>query len=129
MCVCVLVCVYVLVCVCVHARTHICTYVCMCVPTYLNPVLHLWVISVIKPHPRLCLRSLHKITHWYLLFTCELYYFHCSALMHAYFSGNASLCDALIRNGGHPAAMNRQGVTIFNAPVATKQLLFRVLSE
>lgn len=52
-----------------------------------------------------------------------------TALMHAYFSGNASLCDALIRNGGHPAAMNRQGVTIFNAPVATKQLLFRVLSQ
>ena len=54
--VCVCVCVSVLVCVCVHARMHICTYVCMCVLTYLNPVLHLWVILVIKPHPRLCLR-------------------------------------------------------------------------
>jgi len=48
--------------------------------------------------------------------------------MHAYFSGNASLCDALIRNGAHPNTMNKQGVTIFNAPVATKQLLFRILS-
>ena len=51
------------------------------------------------------------------------------ALMHAYFSGNASLCDALIRNGAHPNTMNKQGVTIFNAPVATKQLLFRILSK
>ena len=48
--------------------------------------------------------------------------------MHAYFSGNAGLCDALIRNGAHPNTMNKQGVTIFNAPVATKQLLFRILS-
>jgi len=52
-----------------------------------------------------------------------------TALMHAYFSGNASLCDALIRNGAHPNTMNKQGVTIFNAPVATKQLLFRILSK
>jgi len=49
--------------------------------------------------------------------------------MHAYFTGNAGLCDALIRNGAHTNTMNKQGVTIFNAPVATKQLLFRILSK
>ena len=51
------------------------------------------------------------------------------AVMHAYFSGNAALCDALVRNRAHPNTMNRQGITIFNAPVATKQLLFRILSK
>lgn len=50
-------------------------------------------------------------------------------LLSAYIGGSTVLCDALIKAGAHPGIPNKQGVSIFNAPVATKQLLFRVLDQ
>jgi len=47
----------------------------------------------------------------------------------AYIAGSPKLCDALIRGGAHPGISNKQGLSIFNAPVATKQLLFRILDQ
>ena len=35
------------------------------------------------------------------------------------------LCDALVQAGAHPGMSNKHGLSIFNSPVATKQLLFR----
>jgi len=52
-----------------------------------------------------------------------------TALLMAYFGGSAALCDALIQAGAHPGMSNKQGVSIFNTPVATKQLLFRILDQ
>ena len=40
------------------------------------------------------------------------------------------LCDTLVQAGAHPGMSNKHGLSIFNSPVATKQLLFRsVLAE
>ena len=49
------------------------------------------------------------------------------ALLLAYFGGNSVLCDALIQSGAHPGMCNKDSVSLFNFPVATKQLLFRIL--
>ncbi|KAK2174571.1 hypothetical protein NP493_794g01007 [Ridgeia piscesae] len=48
-------------------------------------------------------------------------------LMLAYFNGNANLCRAVVRAGAMMGLHNKDGVSIFNAPVATKQLLFKLL--
>ena len=50
-------------------------------------------------------------------------------LLLAYMGGNTALCDALVQAHAHPSICNRQNVSIFNAPVATKQLLFRLLGK
>ena len=50
-------------------------------------------------------------------------------LLLAYFGGSTSLCDSLIQKAAHPGMSNKQNVSIFNAPVATKQLLFRILGN
>jgi len=42
-------------------------------------------------------------------------------------NGHGGLCRALVRAGATLALPNNAGVTIFNHPVATKQLLFRLL--
>ena len=52
-----------------------------------------------------------------------------TALLLAYMGGNTALCDALIQAHAHPGISNKQNISIFNAPVATKQLLFRLLGE
>ena len=52
-----------------------------------------------------------------------------TALLLAYIGGSTSLCDSLIQAGAHPGRPNRQGISIFNAPVATKKLLFRILDQ
>ena len=52
-----------------------------------------------------------------------------SALFLAYSNGAVGLCCALMRAGAKLGTMNKQGVSIFNAPVATKKLLFRLLGE
>ena len=52
-----------------------------------------------------------------------------TALLLAYIGGSTVLCDALIKAGAHPGISNKQGLSIFNSPVATKQLLFRVLDQ
>ena len=51
------------------------------------------------------------------------------ALLLAYFGGNSMLCDALIQSGAHPGMCNKDSVSLFNFPVATKQLLFRILGR
>ena len=51
------------------------------------------------------------------------------ALLLAYIGGSTVLCDALIKAGAHPGIPNKQGLSIFNSPVATKQLLFRILDQ
>jgi len=48
-------------------------------------------------------------------------------LLLAYFNGNASLCRAVVKVGARLGVVNRDGLSIFNAPVATKQLLFKLL--
>ena len=52
-----------------------------------------------------------------------------TALLLAYIAGNTGLCDALIRAGAHPGYANKQNVSIFSSPVATKQLMFRILDQ
>jgi ankyrin repeat protein len=50
-----------------------------------------------------------------------------TALLLAYMNGASNLSRALIKAGAHAGIQNRQGVTIFNAQVATKMLLWRLL--
>uniref|UniRef100_H2YXH3 Ankyrin repeat and FYVE domain-containing protein 1 n=1 Tax=Ciona savignyi TaxID=51511 RepID=H2YXH3_CIOSA len=50
-----------------------------------------------------------------------------TALLLAYMNGNGSLCRSLVRTGSSLAITNNDGVNLFNHPVATKQLLFRLL--
>ncbi|XP_064612506.1 rabankyrin-5-like [Liolophura sinensis] len=50
-----------------------------------------------------------------------------TVLLLAYMNGNGNLCRAVVRAGAKLGIINKQGVTIFNAPVATKQLLFKLL--
>lgn len=50
-------------------------------------------------------------------------------LLLAYIGGSTSLCEALIGAGAHPGMCSKQNVSIFNAPVATKQLLFKILGQ
>lgn len=58
-----------------------------------------------------------------------MYILSSPALLLAYIAGNTGLCDALIRAGAHPGIANKQGVSIFSSPVATKQLMFRILDQ
>lgn len=44
-------------------------------------------------------------------------------------NGNGNLCRSLVRAGARLGTMNKQGISIFNAPVATKQLLFKLLGK
>lgn len=48
-------------------------------------------------------------------------------LLLAYKNGNANLCRALIRYGACLGSTNKSGVNIFNAQVASKNLLYRLL--
>ncbi|XP_072163422.1 rabankyrin-5-like [Diadema setosum] len=50
-----------------------------------------------------------------------------TVLLLAYQKGNGAVCRAIVRAGASLGIMNKQGVSIFNAQVATKQLLFRLL--
>jgi ankyrin repeat protein len=50
-------------------------------------------------------------------------------LLLAYIAGNSSLCESLVGAGAHPGMCTKQKLSIFNAPVATKQLLFRILEQ
>ncbi|KAL5017224.1 hypothetical protein ScPMuIL_006813 [Solemya velum] len=50
-----------------------------------------------------------------------------TALLLAYVNGNGNLCRALVRAGACMGATNKDGLGIFNAPVATRQLLFKLL--
>ncbi|XP_054749515.2 rabankyrin-5-like [Lytechinus pictus] len=50
-----------------------------------------------------------------------------TVLLLAYQKGNGAICRAIVRAGASLGIMNKQGVSIFNAQVATKQLLFRLL--
>ncbi len=48
-------------------------------------------------------------------------------LLLAYHCGNTALCDSMIQHLAHPGIANKHNISIFNASVATKQLLFRIL--
>ncbi|XP_069684015.1 rabankyrin-5 [Periplaneta americana] len=52
-----------------------------------------------------------------------------TALLLAYMKGNGNLCRTLVKAGACLGAMNKDGVTIFNYQVATKQLLYRLLDH
>ena len=52
-----------------------------------------------------------------------------AALLLAYMKGNGNLCRAIVRSGATLGVRNKEGLSIFNAPVATKQLLFKLLGE
>lgn len=49
------------------------------------------------------------------------------ALFLAYSNGAVGLCCALLRSGARIGTINKHGMSIFNAPVATKKLLFKLL--
>ncbi|XP_076282442.1 rabankyrin-5 [Lasioglossum baleicum] len=50
-------------------------------------------------------------------------------LLIAYMKGNGQLCRTLVKAGACLASMNKEGITIFNYQVATKQLLYRLLDS
>ncbi|XP_015593022.1 rabankyrin-5 isoform X2 [Cephus cinctus] len=50
-------------------------------------------------------------------------------LLIAYMKGNGNLCRTLVKSGACLGYMNKDGITIFNYQVATKQLLFRLLDS
>ncbi|EFN77373.1 rabankyrin-5 [Harpegnathos saltator] len=50
-------------------------------------------------------------------------------LLIAYMKGNGNLCRTLVRAGACLGSMNKDGITIFNYQVATKQLLYRLLDS
>ena len=47
----------------------------------------------------------------------------------AYTNGAARLCRELLKAGGSLATINRHGVSIFNAQVPTKKLLYTLLGK
>lgn len=52
-----------------------------------------------------------------------------SALFLAYTNGAARLCRELLRGGGSLGTINKHGVSIFNAQVPTKKLLYTLLGR
>ncbi|XP_034934332.1 histone-lysine N-methyltransferase SETD1A-like [Chelonus insularis] len=50
-------------------------------------------------------------------------------LLIAYMNGNGNLCRTLVKAGACLGSMNKDGITIFNYQVATKQLLYRLLDS
>lgn len=52
-----------------------------------------------------------------------------TALLLAYIAGSTGLCDVLVCVGAHPGMCTKQRLSIFNAPVATKKLLFKILGK
>ncbi|XP_046739305.1 rabankyrin-5 isoform X1 [Diprion similis] len=50
-------------------------------------------------------------------------------LLIAYMKGNGNLCRTLVKAGACMGSMNKEGITIFNYQVATKQLLYRLLDS
>ncbi|XP_028400515.1 rabankyrin-5-like isoform X2 [Dendronephthya gigantea] len=50
-----------------------------------------------------------------------------TALLLAYLNGNGRLCRELLKNGSSLGAINKNGISIFNAEVASKKLLFSLL--
>ena len=44
-------------------------------------------------------------------------------------NGNGNLCRAIVRAGAPLGIGNKQGLSIFNTPVASKQLLFKLLGK
>ena len=50
-----------------------------------------------------------------------------SVLLLAYQKGNTNLCKSIVRAGACMGKTNSAGLSIFNYPVATKQLLFKLL--
>ena len=52
-----------------------------------------------------------------------------SVLLLAYMNGNGNLCRAIVRAGAPLGIVNKQGLSIFNTPVASKQLLFKLLGK
>ena len=52
-----------------------------------------------------------------------------TCLLLAYQNGNGNLCRSLVKYGAAIGVYNDDGVSIFNFPVATKQLLFKLLDS
>jgi hypothetical protein len=52
-----------------------------------------------------------------------------TCLILAYQNGNGNLCRALVKYGTALGAYNDEGTSIFNFPVATKQLLYKLLGN
>ena len=51
------------------------------------------------------------------------------ALFLAYTNGAAKLCRELLKAGGSLNTMNKHGVSVFNAQVPTKKLLYTLLGK
>ncbi len=56
-----------------------------------------------------------------------IYFILKKALLLAYQNGNGTLCRSLIKYGAAIGTYNDEGISIFNYPVATKQLMFKLL--
>lgn len=52
-----------------------------------------------------------------------------TVLLLAYQNGNGNLCRTLVKFGAALGAYNDEGLSIFNYPVATKQLLYKLLGK
>ena len=52
-----------------------------------------------------------------------------AVLLLAYVNGNGNLCRAIVRAGACLGVVNKEGMSLFNIPVATKQLLFKLLGN
>ena len=95
----------------------------------------LWIMPVIlnrAPFPFLLPNSLPIDTFLAFLFRClplprppDLE--GNSVLLLAYQKGNTNLCKSIVRAGACMGKTNAAGLSIFNYPVATKQLLFKLL--
>jgi hypothetical protein len=51
------------------------------------------------------------------------------ALLLAYLNGNGRLCRELLKNGSTLSTVNKNGISVFNAEVASKKLLFSLLGK
>jgi hypothetical protein len=51
------------------------------------------------------------------------------ALLLAYLNGNGRLCRELLKKGSTLSTVNKNGISIFNAEVASKKLLFSLLGN
>ena len=86
------------------------------IPSFLHDFIHTPSCMKYATHPHTPATS---YSHIYICFI--------SALLLAYLNGNGRLCRELLKNGSSLGAINRNGVSIFNAEVASKKLLFSLL--
>lgn len=84
-------------------------------------------IRLLRDGPEACMSTflLRKPASSWIL----VYYHIFLAIFLAYTNGAVGLCCSLLKSGARMGTMNKHNVSIFNAQVATKKLLFKLLGE